>query len=171
MANCYTRIFDAGWQHGSRAFFQKGLSTRIKDAGIAIRHSRGGILFYTAGSRNGFEGMDSVCPGTQNQVDPVKKAFFVINPHQRCGYSDSQFARIYIIISILQGPEMSWKWVVALWDNKLTLRKKHFSVIEKIYSGRQTGWKRRPGSCEIDNEAHLSCKRRVTANVVQNDQI
>ena len=33
-------------------------STRIKDAGIAIRHSRGGILFYTAGSRNGVEGLD-----------------------------------------------------------------------------------------------------------------
>ena len=34
------------------------LSTRIKDAGIAIRHSRGGILFYTAGSRNGLKGVD-----------------------------------------------------------------------------------------------------------------
>ena len=34
-------------------------STRIKDAGIAIRHSREGILFYTAGSRNGLEGVDS----------------------------------------------------------------------------------------------------------------
>ena len=32
-------------------------STRIKDAGIAIRHSRGRILFYTAGSRNGLEGV------------------------------------------------------------------------------------------------------------------
>ena len=31
------------------------LSTRIKDAGIAIRHLRGRILFYTAGSRNGLE--------------------------------------------------------------------------------------------------------------------
>ena len=31
--------------------------TRIKDAGIAIRHSRGRILFYTAGSRNGLEGV------------------------------------------------------------------------------------------------------------------
>ena len=31
-------------------------STRIKDEGIAIRHSRGRILFYTAGSGNGLEG-------------------------------------------------------------------------------------------------------------------
>ena len=32
-------------------------STRIKDAGIAIHHSRGRILFYTAGSGNGLEGV------------------------------------------------------------------------------------------------------------------
>ena len=32
-------------------------STRIKDAGMAIRHSQGRILFYTAGSRNGLEGV------------------------------------------------------------------------------------------------------------------
>ena len=52
-------------------------STRIKDAGIAIRHSRGGILFYTASPRNESEGM------------------------------------------------------VVLWADKLTLRKRHFLLIEK----------------------------------------
>ena len=36
---------------------QAKYSTRIKDAGIAIRQSRGRILFYTAGSRNGLEGV------------------------------------------------------------------------------------------------------------------
>ena len=30
-------------------------STRIKDAGVAIRHSRGGIAFYAARPRNGLE--------------------------------------------------------------------------------------------------------------------
>ena len=35
-------------------------STHIKDAGIAIRNSRGRILFYTAGSGNGLEGVDTV---------------------------------------------------------------------------------------------------------------
>ena len=34
------------------------LSTRIKDAGTAIRHSGERILFYTAGSRNGLKGVD-----------------------------------------------------------------------------------------------------------------
>ena len=58
-------------------------STRIKDAGIAIRHSRGRILFYNAGSRNGFEGMVSVCPNTTKQVDPIKKirTFFVMEKY------------------------------------------------------------------------------------------
>ena len=36
------------------------LSTRIKDAGFAIRHSRGRILFYTAGSTKELEGVDSL---------------------------------------------------------------------------------------------------------------
>ena len=48
--------------HDSPKLVQKSLkmfSTRIKDAGIAIRHSRGGILFYTAGSRNGLKGWTS----------------------------------------------------------------------------------------------------------------
>ena len=34
-----------------------GSLTYIEDAGIAIRHSRGMILFYTAGSGDGLEGM------------------------------------------------------------------------------------------------------------------
>ena len=50
------------------AFFRilEPLSTRIKDAGTAIRHSRGRILFYTAGSRNGLEGVGSGGPPLQN---------------------------------------------------------------------------------------------------------
>ena len=38
--------------------FAKVSLTRIKDVGIAIRHSRGRILVYTAGSRNGLKGLD-----------------------------------------------------------------------------------------------------------------
>ena len=49
------------------------LSTGIKKA---IRHSRGGILFYTAGSGNGLEGLEVVCPGTQKHVDPKKNTHF-----------------------------------------------------------------------------------------------
>ena len=47
-------------------------STRIKDAGIAIRHSRGRILFYTAGSRNGLERVVGGGSGHKKQVDPKK---------------------------------------------------------------------------------------------------
>ena len=53
-----------------------GLSTRIKDAGIAIRHSRGRILFYTAGSRNGLERVAGVGPGHEKEVVSKKKELF-----------------------------------------------------------------------------------------------
>ena len=38
----------------------------------------------------------------------------------------------------------------------------------KMFWGRQTGWKTRPGSAGSDNSVHWSCKRWVTAKVVQN---
>ena len=41
---------------------QSHWSTRIKDAGIAIRHSRGYAFFHTAGSRNGSEWLDGKGP-------------------------------------------------------------------------------------------------------------
>ena len=71
--------------------------------GIAIRHSRGRILFYTAGSRNGLEGLDGKDIHTQKQVVPKKMTLFCYT---------------------------------------------------KIYRGRQTGSKDRPGSAGIDNKAH-----------------
>ena len=53
-------------------------STCIKDAGIAIRHSRGGILFYTAGSKNGLEGMEAMCPqGSWRRSGTHKKKFYL----------------------------------------------------------------------------------------------
>ena len=91
------------------------LSTRIKDAGIAIRHSQG----YT--------------------------------------------------FSILQGPETDLREWTRCVDTQKTynhIKKTRFSY-GKIYWGPQTGWKTRPS----DNEAHRSCKRWVTAKVVQNDPI
>ena len=51
-----TSIFDTRQQ----------LSTRIKDAGIATRHSRGRILFYTAGSRNRLEGLPAGATRTKS---------------------------------------------------------------------------------------------------------
>ena len=52
--NCHMRV-----GHGSSLWAVPGYiySTRIKDAGIAIRHSRGYTFFYTAGSGNGLEGV------------------------------------------------------------------------------------------------------------------
>ena len=44
-------------------------STRIKDAGIAIRHSGGRILSYTAGSRNGLERVDGKGPHLKKKLN------------------------------------------------------------------------------------------------------
>ena len=57
-----------------------------------------------------------------------------IHPHQRCGYSDSPFARIYF--SILQGPETDlreWNQCVHTQKNIKPYQKKHFFLIEKCF--------------------------------------
>ena len=54
------------------------LSTCIKDAGIAIRHSRGGILFYTASSRNELEGVVALWA---NKLTLGKRDFLVIGKY------------------------------------------------------------------------------------------
>ena len=51
-------------------------SARIKDAGIAIRYSRGRILFYTAGSGNGLEGVDTVAFLGNGSTTNLKKTQF-----------------------------------------------------------------------------------------------
>ena len=57
------------------------MSTRIKDAGIAIRHSRGRILFYTAGSRNRLKEVGIGDADTKRKLYPGKIHFFVINKY------------------------------------------------------------------------------------------
>ena len=64
-----------------RASLVWALSTRIKDAGIAIRHSRGRILFYTAGSRNGLEGVDNRGTVTRKGSCLRKRHFFVMEKY------------------------------------------------------------------------------------------
>ena len=51
-------------------------STRIKDAGITICHSRGRILFYTTGSRKGLERVDSGGRGHKKEVVPKRETCF-----------------------------------------------------------------------------------------------
>ena len=70
-------------QHDGHGVALSRLSTRIKDAGIAIRHSRGRILFYTAGSRNGLKGVD--VGGTHSKKRKLslrKRHFFVTSIEQ-----------------------------------------------------------------------------------------
>ena len=56
-------------------------SSRVKDAGITIRHSRARILFHTAGSRNESEGVDVAGTQTQKEVGPKKNTFFVLEKY------------------------------------------------------------------------------------------
>ena len=93
----------------------------------------------------------------------------LIHPHQWCGYSDSPFARkdTFLYCRV-------WKWVGgngSAVSTKVDPKKKTLCSYRNIYWGRQTGWKTCAGSAGIDNEAHWSCKRRVTAKFVQNDSI
>ena len=57
---------------------QDTYSTRIKDASLAIRHSRGRILFYTAGSRNELEGVGAVAT---RELYPRKRYVFLIKKY------------------------------------------------------------------------------------------
>ena len=49
----------------------------IKDAGIAIRHSRGRILLYTAGSGKGLEGVKQCVRGDKNKWTLQKNIFLL----------------------------------------------------------------------------------------------
>ena len=53
----------------------------------------------------------------------------LIHPHQRCGYSDSPFARIYFFYTA--GPRNELEEVDTVCPGKLTPRKRHFFLIEK----------------------------------------
>ena len=53
----------------------------------------------------------------------------LVKPHQRCGYSDSPFARIYFFHTAGSGNGL--EEVDTVCPGKLTLRKKHVFLIEK----------------------------------------
>ena len=102
-------------------------------------------------------------------LDSLGVVTLVINPHQRCGYSDLPFARTHYFHTAGSGNRLEGSEAVC--PQRLTLRKNHVFVVEKTCWGHRTEWKRRPGSAGSDNEAHWSCKRWVTAKVVQNWQL
>ena len=63
-------------------------STRIKDAGIAIRHSRGYTFFYTAGSGNGLEGVvgdGTLVNGLKTHLKKTHFSSFFASPGPRPG--------------------------------------------------------------------------------------
>ena len=83
---------DGGLRPGLTITFQRNeppLSTRIKDAGVAIRHSQGRILFYTAGSRNGLEGLG----GKGVRPKFMKKEFQIIQKGVRTFPSPAKMSK------------------------------------------------------------------------------
>ena len=91
-----------------------------------------------------------------------------INPHQRCGYSDSPFARIYF--SILQVPETDlreWIRCVHTQKNRKPYQKDTF-LMEKCFEDVRQDEKHVPDLLEAIMRPKLFVKERVTANVVQN---
>ena len=54
---------------------------------------------------------------------------FLVNPHERCGYSDSPFARIYFFHTAGSGNGL--EEVDTVCPGKLTPRKRHFFLIQK----------------------------------------
>ena len=95
----------------------------------------------------------------------------ILNPHQRCGYSGSPFARIHFFYTAGSRNRFEGMDPVCRHTKKQkTISKRHFFLIEKCF-GPQTGWKTHPESAGIDNSASWSCKRRVTANFVQDESI
>ena len=60
---------------------------------------------------------------------PEHQAAGMINPHQRCGYSDSPFVRIHYFYTAGSGNGL--EGMVVVCPPKLILRKRHVFLIEK----------------------------------------
>ena len=59
----------------------------------------------------------------------VRECRIIINPHQRCGYSDSPFARVHYFYTARSRNE--FEGVGAVCTRKLYPRKRYFFLIEK----------------------------------------
>ena len=96
----------------------------------------------------------------------------LVNPHQRCGYSDSPFARkdTFLYCRVQKWVEEGRRRARA-HEKKLYLRKRQFFVMEKYIEDVKQDEKTRPGSAGIGNETHLSCKRKDMKDVVQSGSI
>ena len=67
----------------------------------------------------------------------LQPTFPIFNPHQRCGYSDSPFARKDTFLFC-----RDQKWVCALWawtQKEVVPKTNTLFCYRKIYRGRQTG--------------------------------
>ena len=93
----------------------------MKDAGIAIRHSRGRILFYTAGSRNEF----GRCGSThRRKLYPRKTHFFLLEKYVEDARQDEK--HVPDLLESIMRPTDPVK------EELQPIRTKHISKIKKI---------------------------------------
>ena len=91
-----------------------------------------------------------------------------INPHQRCGYSDSPFARMHFFYTArsgngLEGPD-------SVCPPKLTLRKRHFFVIEKYVGDAKQDAKHLPDLLESIMRRNCLVKEKLRPILIKMDQ-
>ena len=87
----------------------------------------------------------------------------MINPHQRCGYSDSPFARIYFFYTAGSGNGL--EEVDMVCPGKLTPRKGYFFVIENYIEDIRQDEKHAPDLLEAIMRPKLFIKEELRPNV------
>ena len=91
----------------------------------------------------------------------------LINPHQRCGYSDSPFARIDYFYTARSGNGLEGS--DPLCPPKLILRKSHVLLIEKYIEDATQDEKHVPGLLESIMRPTDPVKEELWAFFFQND--
>ena len=107
-------------------------------------------------------------PDAVNTVSGVHVTCNLVNPHQRCGYSDSPFARkdtfLYCRVQ---------KWVGGAANrvtNKLYPRKRHFFVIEKYIEDARQEEKDVPDLLEAIMRPTCLVKEELRQNLMKMSQ-
>ena len=98
-----------------------------------------------------------------------RRFFSVVNPHQRCGYSDSPFARVYLFHTAGSGSGL--EEVDTVCPGKLNPRKRHFFLMERYIEDARQDEKRVPDLLEAIMRPKLFVKEEPRPNLFKMIQI
>ena len=73
----------------------------------------------------------------------------LVNPHQRCGYSDSPFARIYFFYTAGSRNRLEGMDPVCTHTKQKTVSKRHFVLMEKCFEDARQDEKHVPDLLEV----------------------